>query len=56
VFFAGVFEGGFRKTGSLSVVFGGEFVVVWWWDVVFERRIFGGRKMRQLLKIFLWKS
>jgi hypothetical protein len=40
--FAGVFEGGFGKSGVLTWFFGGEFVVNLWWNVVGNRLLAGG--------------
>jgi hypothetical protein len=50
--FAGIFEGGFRKTVDLMWCFGGEFVVDRMAGVVVGQPTFCGRKMCQVLQLY----
>jgi hypothetical protein len=47
-------QGVLRFPQRFWMVFCGEFVVVWWWDVVLTRRVFGVRKFSLLLKFIFW--
>jgi hypothetical protein len=50
--FAGIFEGGFGKTGVLLWRFYGEFVVNCMADVVVEQPYLSRRKIRQLSELY----
>jgi hypothetical protein len=54
--FAGLFEGGWRKSDGKTWWFAGEFVVRCMADVVFSHHVFWGRKIRQVLEVYFFKG
>ena len=54
--FAGVFEGGFGKSGVKLVVFCGENVVECVANMVLLRGAFWGRKIGQVLEVYFWNG